>query len=239
MLARLRCPPDRSPTITSARSARSRSRNVRSTILVDLDRRRTCRQTQPGRVAKHTAERQLPMHDVVLRDVPDPGDPLRGAHGYAVVQDRTFGDRAQPCHRLEQRGLAGTAPADQRDQFSRRDRERDIIEHAAGWPRERSLERRRWPVPANAGDSGSSAETSMREGEFGLHVADRTNGTFHEASPSLLAPLPRRFAVRYAVERLPTGSRCAHSMRSVGASCFTRSAYRRRPASSSSSSHWP
>src|SRR5580765_8109028 len=43
----------------------------------------------------------------------------------------------------------------------------------------------------------------------------------------------------YPVERLPTGSLCAHSMRSAGASCLTRSAYRRCPSSSSSSLHWP
>ena len=72
------------------------------------------------------------MHDVVLRDVPDPRDPLGGAHGNAVVQDRTFGDRTQARHRLEQRGLAGAAPTDQRDQLAGRDGEGHVVEHPAG-----------------------------------------------------------------------------------------------------------
>ena len=129
MLARLRCPPDKSPTVTSARSARSRDAQRPVNDLVDLAGRRTRGQAQPSRVANHASERQLTMHDVVLRDVPDRRDPLRGAHRNTVVQHRTFGNRSEPGHRLEQRGLACATPADQRDELSRRDRERNIVQH--------------------------------------------------------------------------------------------------------------
>ena len=47
----------------------------------------------------------------------------------AVERDRSPVGRTDRRHRFEQRGLAGPAAADDRHQFTRLDRERDVVEN--------------------------------------------------------------------------------------------------------------
>ena len=110
--ARLRSPPDSWPTGTSERPVSS---SVRSSL---VDRAAGDR-SQRGRIAEGACKRQSEVDDVVLGDVAD----------VAGNQAHRPGRRwPQTAHRVEQRGLARAAAADNRHQFPGVDGERHIMQ---------------------------------------------------------------------------------------------------------------
>ena len=205
MFTRLRCPPESTffSGLPICRFLHPLEAEVAERLVdaaVDLLLGVVGRQAEARRVLHGLEDRELGVHDVVLRDVADaPAERVvDGVEVLAVDAHLPAGGRQVAVEREQQRGLAGARGAHQRDHVARQRLEGDVVEQDLHLrpcrrdpaPRERGPTPRSRRVGLPAQSAWSSTTTSTR-------LSADVDEQRHRADEDLLAagdrhPLARR-----------------------------------------------
>ena len=170
--ARLRWPPESLSTRVSACLVRLEFLEHLGDDLGAIGFAGVGRQPQLGGVAQRLVDRQLAVHDVVLRDHPDPAAQRRvlGVDVVAFEGDRAGAGAGVSGDQPRQRGLARAGPADDRGQRAGPGGQRDVVQQL---PCRRSLKLTPSHLQAAGAGRGFGAADQVAAGEDQVDVADR------------------------------------------------------------------